>query len=59
MSEPKTLETVVESRTKKCNCGRPAIGVIKYPLLHSYCCRKCARKLEKEGLTIDYNNWRL
>ena len=59
MSKKITWETAEESKTKKCNCGAPAVGVIPTLLGHKYVCREHAKKEEAEGWAIDYNNWRL
>ncbi len=54
----------VESKTKKCgndkrHGNRPAVGVISYLKFHTYVCLECAKKAEKDGLFVDYANWRL
>ena len=42
-----------------CSCGGEAVGVISCGIAHRYVCKDCAKKAEKEGLSVDYNNWRL
>lgn len=45
--------------SKKCMCGKDAIGVISSLLGHRYVCQEHASETEKEGWFIDYENWRL
>ena len=45
--------------TKECVCGKQAVGVISTLFGHKYVCREHATAAEKEGLVVDYENWRL
>jgi len=54
-----TWENAEESETKKCPCGKPAVGVIPMGFGHKYVCREDAKKAEDEGWAVDYDNWRL
>ena len=45
--------------SKKCSCGKGAIGVISTGLMHQYVCQEDAKKAEEEGWAVDYTNWRL
>jgi len=44
---------------KKCSCNKEAIGVISTLFGHKYVCKGHANEAEKEGLFVDYENWRL
>lgn len=58
-TEKTTWENAEESETKTCICGKPAVGVIPTYFSHRYVCREHAKEAEKEGLYVDYDNWRL
>jgi hypothetical protein len=55
----KNSQGIQESETKKCKCGKPAVGVISTMLAHKYVCREHAEEAEAQGLKVDYDNWRL